>query len=350
MTGARLPVAVLGASGYVGQHFVRLLADHPRFEPVLLGAGPRSEGHRLGELWAIPESPCPMPDRQLQRLTPAKISAAKIRIAFSALPSGTAASLENGLLRRQVDVFSNAADLRHDARGTLLIPEINGSRLRPVHKRPLLVTNPNCTATGLALALAPVLPLLRAVAIHMTSYQAMSGAGIPGLGSLAIADNVIPYIAGEEEKVGAETQLLLEAVRDRSGKSVVPILAHCARVPVRDGHLEAVTVRARATPDLESLHSAWRGYDPLAASRCISAPHPPVVLRPEPDRPQPLRDRWAGSPERARGMAVSVGRVRWMPPYLRFFSLSHNAVRGAAGGSVLNAEWADELGWFDRDR
>ncbi|MGD0250944.1 MAG: Asd/ArgC dimerization domain-containing protein, partial [Thermoplasmata archaeon] len=194
---------------------------------------------------------------------------------------------------------------------------------------------------GLVLALAPVMDLLRPRAIHVTTYQALSGAGYPGVPSLAIADNVVPYIREEEEKMGRETAYILGTRRgSRIASSPVPVLAHCARVATREGHLEAVTVEARSRPTTAEIEGAWRSFDPLAGLDLPTAPHPPVELRSEVDRPQPLRDRWAGSPARARGMAAVVGRVRWEAPYLRFFVLSHNAVRGGAGGSVLNAELA----------
>jgi aspartate-semialdehyde dehydrogenase len=188
---------------------------------------------------------------------------------------------------------------------------------------------------------APVAPLLAPRAVHVTTYQSLSGAGYPGVSGLAITDNVVPYIAREEEKIAEETSKMLGAYRSRRVVPWgVPILAHCARVATREGHLEAVTIDATRRPSLAALRSAWTGFDPLGGRPLPTAPHPPIVVRSEPDRPQPLRDRWAGHPARARGMAVTVGRVRWNPPYLRFFLLSHNAIRGAAGASVLNAECA----------
>jgi aspartate-semialdehyde dehydrogenase len=175
----------------------------------------------------------------------------------------------------------------------------------------------------------------------VTTYQSISGAGYPGVPSLAIADNVVPFIRDEEEKLGRESARMLGRVRGRRVRpSRVPFLAHCARVATRDGHLEAVTVEAEERPARAELRRAWKSFDPLVGLDLPTAPHPPLEVREEPDRPQPLRDRWAGHPERARGMAAVVGRVRWDPPYLRFFVLSHNAVRGGAGASVLNAEYA----------
>ncbi len=341
-----IPTAILGAGGYIGQHFVRLLADHPRFASPLLVGGERSEGRRLEELWQLAEAPpAALASERLRRGTPAGLARSGVRVVFSALPSGTAGAFESELVRRGVSVFSNASDHRMDAGLPLLVPEVNAAHLgllpRPRPGRGILVTNPNCSAAGLVVALAPLVPLLRPTALHVATYQALSGAGYPGVPSLAITDNVVPFIREEEEKVEQETSRMLgRLVAGRIRPLRLPTVVHCARVGTREGHLEAVTVETRRRPTLSEILGAWRSFDPLAGRELPTAPHPPVVLRAEPDRPQPLRDRWAGEPARARGMAVVVGRVRWSPPYLRFFVLSHNAVRGGAGGSVLNAELA----------
>ena len=349
MSEGRIPAALLGAGGYIGQHFARLLAAHPRFEPILLTSGTRSAGKRLEEVWQL-ESPPPEGVGR-QRLYPtsnSRIVRSGIRVAFSALPSGTAGPLETELARRGVAVFSNAADHRMDAGVPLLVPEVNSEHLRVLgraQRRGLLVTNPNCSTTGLVMALAPIWQLLRPRAVHVATYQSLSGAGYPGVPSLAVTDNVLPYIAEEEEKIGRESPRILGSIR--SGRVVpvsVPFLAHTVRVAVREGHLEAVTVEARAQPGLQTILDALRRFDPLASLSLSLAPHPAIQVRSENDRPQPLRDRWAGTPAIARGMAAVVGRVRWNPPYLRFLVLTHNAVRGGAGGSILNAELADVFG------
>jgi aspartate-semialdehyde dehydrogenase len=347
VTRERLPVAVLVAGGYIGQHFVRLLADHPWFEPRWLVSGARTTGRHLAELWQLTEGSMPsLAVDRLQSLGPAALARAGAFAAFSALPSGTAGPVENELRRRGIHVFSNAADHRNDRPATLLVPEVNG-RVRPFSApgRTLLLTNPNCTATGLALAVRPVLKALSPRSIHVVSYQSLSGAGLPGLPSLATHGNVIPFIASEEEKVSLETSRLLRVKGSGGPTGPLPILAHCARVPVREGHLEAVTIDARRRPELRTLLDLWRQFDPLGGEQLPTAPHPPIAFRTEVDRPQPLFDVWAGEPERARGMAVSIGRVRWTPPFLRFVLLVHNAVRGGAGGSVLNAEYATAHGW-----
>jgi aspartate-semialdehyde dehydrogenase len=354
MSAERRSTAILGAGGYIGQHFARLLAEHPSFEPPLLIAGERSDGLRLEDVWQLAEPPpASLAGEILRRRSPTAIARAGVEVAFSALPSGTAGPIESELARRGVAVFSNAADHRMDPAVPLLVPEVNSDHLRLLPRgsgsRAPLVANPNCSAAGLVVALAPIREILRPRAVHVTTYQSLSGAGYPGVPGLAITDNVVPYIAREEEKIAEEGARMLGSRRGRRVAAWnVPILAQCARVGTRDGHLEAVTVDATRSSSLDSIRSAFAEFDPLADRPLPTAPHPPIELRLEPDRPQPLRDRWAGRPARARGMAVTVGRIRWQPPYLRFFLLSHNAVRGAAGGSVLNAELALEAGLLSR--
>ena len=346
MSDRPIACAILGASGYIGQHFARLLSDHPSFASPLLGAGERSEGKSLGEVWQLAEAPpAALEGRRLVRSSPAQLARSGVRVAFSALPSGAAGPVESELVRRGVSVFSNAADHRMDAGVPLLVPEVNADHLGIARAagrgHGLLVTNPNCSTTGLVLALAPLVARLKPRSVHVATYQSLSGAGYPGVPSLSITDNVVPFIREEEEKMERETARIFgERHGHRIDPFPTPVMAHCARVATREGHLEAVTVEARGRPTRSELERAWRSFDPLAGLDLPTAPHPPIELRAEPDRPQPLRDRWAGSPARARGMAAVVGRVRWEPPFLRFFVLSHNAVRGGAGASVLNAELA----------
>jgi len=346
----QIPSAILGASGYIGQHFARLLGDHPFFAPPILVGSDRSAGRPLEELWQLPEDvPGALARQRLHPFTPRELRARGVRVVFGALPSGTAGVLESECRRRGLHVFSNSSDHRMDPDVPLLVPEVNAAHLRMLtaRRRPggILVTNPNCTAAGLVLGLAPIWKLLAPREVHLASYQALSGAGFPGVASLSITDNVVPFIREEEEKVAEETRRMLGTARNgRIHPRAEPVLAQCARVGVRDGHLEAITVIARRRPSRAEILDAWRRFDPLAGAPLPTLPHPPIVLRSEPDRPQPVRDRWAGNPHRARGMAVSIGRVRWEAPYLRFYLLVHNAVRGGAGGSVSNAELAHSYG------
>jgi len=342
----RIPCAILGASGYIGQHFARLLSDHPSFALPMLVATERTEGKVLSDVWQLAEGPPPeLSDTRLVARAPRELAREGVRVAFSALPSGTAGEIESELVRQGVSVFSNAADHRMDPRVPLLVPEVNSDHLGLLASRSrrsaVLVTNPNCSTTGLVLALAPVRGLLAPRVVHVATYQSLSGAGYPGVPSLSITDNVVPFIREEEEKIQEECARILGRRRGMSVvPSPVPFLAHCVRVATREGHLEAVTVEATGRPGLDELETAWRSFAPLHDLDLPTAPERPVELRRELDRPQPLRDRWAGHPARARGMAAVVGRVRWTPPFLRFFVLSHNAVRGGAGASVLNAELA----------
>jgi aspartate-semialdehyde dehydrogenase len=356
MTERPIPTAILGASGYIGQHFSRLLADHPEFGPPRLIASERSDGKRLADVWQLAEAPpAGLDGTRLESLSPGRLARAGIRVVFSALPSGTAGAVETELSRRGVAVFTNAADHRLDPTVPLLVPEVNSDHLALAQRRPsgrgLLVANPNCSTTGLVLALAPIFARTAPRSVHVTTYQALSGAGYPGVPSLAVTDNVLPYIDGEEEKIARESARILGRRRGgRVAPSAVPFVAQCARVGTREGHLEAVTLETTADLRVSEVEGAWRAFDPLHGDPLPTAPHPPIEVRREVDRPQPLRDRWAGHPARARGMAAVVGRVRWDPPFLRFFVLSHNAVRGGAGGSVLNAELALARGALDRKK
>ncbi|MGA8535802.1 MAG: aspartate-semialdehyde dehydrogenase, partial [Thermoplasmata archaeon] len=330
MTARPIPTAILGASGYIGQHFARLLADHPEFGLPRLVATERSGGKRLADVWQLAEPPpASMEEALLEPLSVGQIIRSGVQVVFSALPSGTAGPIESKLSRRGIAVFTNAADHRLDLSVPLLVPEVNADHLALASRRPaghgILVANPNCSTTGLVLALAPILDRLSPRSVHVTTYQALSGAGYPGVPSLSITDNVVPFIDGEEEKIARESARIL-GHRDgrRITPSPLPFVAHCARVGTREGHLEAVTVEATVAIRRSEIEEAWREFDPLRGESLATAPHPPIELRREADRPQPLRDRWAGHPARARGMAAVVGRVRWDPPFLRFFVLSHN--------------------------
>ena len=347
----KLPCAILGASGYIGQHFARLLADHPWFDTPLLVGTDRSAGKTLEEAWhPAEEPPSALAGERIVEATPARLEKLGVRIVFGAIPSGLAGPIETECVRRGIAVFTNTADHRMEPGVPLLVPEVNADHLgllpSPGTRAPL-VTNPNCTTTGLVLPLAPLLPLLGPEWIAVSSYQALSGAGFPGVASLSVTDNVVPYIPKEEEKVEQEAAYILGSRRGKRVESAAaPFLAQCVRVAVRDGHLEAVTLKSRKTPSLEEIVGALEHFDPLRGEGLPTAPRPPILVTRQPDRPQPLRDRWAGTPARARGMAAVVGRIRWQPPYLRFFVLTHNAVRGGAGGSVINAELAYHRGYL----
>lgn len=339
---AKIPVAILGATGAVGQRFVQLLAAHPWFEVTAVAASERSSGRRYADAcnWVIPGDPPPVVgDMMVSPLEP-ELPA---RIVFSALPSSVARQVERLFAQAGYLVCSNAAAFRYEPDVPLIIPEVNADHLALVERQRierdwsgLIVTSPNCTTTGMVIPLKPLdraFDLQKVVAVSM---QAISGAGHPGIPSLDILDNVVPYIGGEEAKMEGETRLLLG--RTEHGRRLpadIVVSAHANRVPVLDGHTICLSVGLGGAPKVEEAIEALAAFRGPADVRDLpSAPEYPILVRPEPDRPQPRRDRDAEA-----GMAVTVGRVRRCPLLdLRLVSVSHNTVRGAASGSILNAE------------
>jgi aspartate-semialdehyde dehydrogenase len=250
-------------------------------------------------------------------------------------------------------VFSNAASHRMEHDTPILIPEINPDHLSSVEVQKkrrknggFIVTNANCSVTGLALGLKPLLDEFGFRDVNVATYQALSGAGYPGMASLDILGNVLPWIKNEEEKMTAEGKKILGSYKN--GKFVdspISIQACCARVNVRDGHLEAVFIKDKHMPEAKTIARTLADFTAKPQKlKLPSAPERPIIVRKEPDRPQPLLDVDAGVPERAKGMSVTVGRIRVDKDCLRFFLLSHNTIRGGAGGSVLNAELAYKEG------
>jgi len=339
----KLPVAILGATGTVGQRFIQLLDNHPFFEIAALTGSERSAGRSYAEAarWVL-DTPMPAAVREMRIL--GEDDPIHAPLIFSALPSKTAGELEAKLAAAGHIVCTNAGDHRMDPDVPLLIPEVNPEHLElvAVQRRRrgwggAIVANPNCTATPATMALRPLLDAFGVERVMAVSMQALSGAGYPGVPSYDAIDNVIPYIGGsEEEKVETEPQKMLGTLRDGA---VVPATfttsAHCNRVPVLEGHLVCLSVAFARTPARDELVAALRGFRALPQElRLPSAPAEPVIVRDEPDRPQPRRDRDAGG-----GMSTVVGRVRpcGLLDY-KFVALGHNTIRGAAGGSLLNAE------------
>jgi aspartate-semialdehyde dehydrogenase len=330
----KIKVAVLGCTGLVGRQFVRLLEDHPFFKIAGLTASAHSAGKQ--KIAGLP----------IRETTVADVLQSGARVVFSALPAGVAAGLESALRGQGMLVFSNASSHRMDPRVPLLIPEINPEHLAQVKSQQrefpgFIVTNPNCVVAGLALALGPLMPF-RPASATVTTFQAVSGGGRRGVASWDILGNIIPFIADEEEKIVRETGKILGAwsgtgIR-HSGLKIYPA---CSRVPVREGHLQSVCVEFRQAVEAEALAESFAAFNPEAQRLALpTAPLRPLLLRREQDRPQPALDVMAGEPERAGGMAVSVGRLRVQGRRCSFFLLVNNTVRGAAGGSVLNAELA----------
>jgi len=284
--------------------------------------------------------PAGVPDMLVRETTPG----IDCDLVFSALPGDLAGTVEEAFAAAGYGVFSNASAHRQDTDVPLLIPEVNPDHLSLVAtqrtsrgwERGFIVTNPNCSAVVLTMALAPLHTAFGLRAVMVTTMQGLSGAGYPGVPSLDALDNVIPYIGGEEEKVSLEPRKML----GRAGEEGVELAgftvsAQCNRVPAREGHLETVSVSLERPASVEEILAAWRDWHPLPQTLNLpTAPQPPLVVRSEPDRPQTRLDRHAG-----RGMAVSVGRVRPCDILdVKFVVLGHNTIRGAAGASVLNAE------------
>jgi aspartate-semialdehyde dehydrogenase len=354
---AKIPVGILGATGMVGQWFARCLEDHPRFETAALAASERSAGKLYGELvrWnADGEMPAKVRRMPVHPIDPRIFSELGVRVLFSALPADQALVTEKALAEKGFFVFSNAAAFRMDPLTPILIPEANADHIRIIERQKafrdsggFVITNANCTTTGLVVALRPISDLFGIRRIVMSSYQALSGAGYPGVASLDITGNVIPFISNEDEKVERETKKILGPI---AGGKLRParfeVVASCTRVAVRYGHLETAVVELRKGFEEDEAKAAFRDFRWELSGRLPTAPRRPIILREEPDRPQPRLDCDAGEPERARGMAVSVGRVRKFGRHLRFYLLSHNTVRGAAGASILNAEYAKKLGYI----
>jgi aspartate-semialdehyde dehydrogenase len=346
-------VGVLGATGIVGQRLVRYLANHPWFALTEVAASERSSGKTYAEAvrWHL-DTPIPAVARDLvvKGLEPRL----DCDFVFSALDSSVAGEAEENFARQGYPVVSNSRNHRMDADVPLLIPEVNASHVDAIplqrknrgYSSGFMVTNPNCSTAGLVLMLKPLADAFGLEKIFVVTMQAVSGAGYPGVASLDIHSNVVPFISGEEEKMQSEPQKLLGKWDGaRFIEAGLGISAHCNRVPVLDGHTECVSVSLKKIASLAEVREALRNFEvsPELASLPSAIRHPVVVLD-EQDRPQPRRDVNAGE-----GMAAVVGRVRECPLLdVKLTLLSHNLVRGAAGAALLNAELLAARGFFDR--
>ena len=346
----RWPVAVLGATGAVGQAFIRLLDGHPWFNLVEVAASARSAGkpYRDAAKWLEGVMPADVAQLPVRLCDPSQVSAP---IVFSALDSGVAGEVEAAFARAGRMVLSNAKNYRMDEDVPLVIPEVNGDHLALLASQRTkrgwsggIVTNANCASTVIAAALAPLHSAFTANRVFVTTMQAVSGAGYPGVPSLDIMGNVIPYIGDEERKIETEVLKLLGTLEnDAIRPASMTISAHANRVPVRHGHTACISVGFETRPGPEEAIEVLRAWTGFAAVRGLpSAPEPALLVHDDIDRPQPLRDALRG-----RGMTTSVGRVRSDPMLdLRLVAMSHNIVRGAAGGSILNAELLAASGEF----
>lgn len=343
----KLPIGILGATGMVGQRYIQLLEDHPWFEVAWLAASDRSSGKPYGEAckWRLDT---PLPERIARMVVSPADPEGAPKTIFASVDAPIARELEPKFAAAGCAVLSNSSAFRMTPNVPLVIPEVNADHLHLIEEQTwrkesggFMVTNPNCSTIGLVMALKPIEERFGIEKIFVTTMQAVSGAGYPGVASMDILDNVVPYIGSEEEKIEAETLKLLGKM---SGHQVDPlgakITAHCNRVPVIDGHTECVSLKLARPATREEVLAAWDEYKPLSGLNLPFAPKQPVQFCDLPDRPQPRLDR-----NRERGMAVTVGRLR--PCNLlewKFVLLSHNTVRGAAGATILNAELLDSLG------
>lgn len=347
----RIPVTVLGATGVVGQRFVRRLAAHPWFEIRHLAAGPQSAGKRYRDAcsWRLDGEPyAGFGDRTIVAATP---EAAPAPVAFSALDTDPAKEIEPRFATEGTWVFSNASAFRMHEDVPLLVPEVNAEHLDLVHAqrrargwKGAIVTNPNCTATILVMALGPLHQAFGIEAVMMTSMQAVSGAGYPGVPSLDILGNVLPFIRNEEPKVEEETPKMLGRLAgDHIEAAPFKVSALCNRVAVLEGHSESIAVRLSANPSPAAVREALASF--RGEPQRLSLPSaPPVAIRlyDTDDRPQVRLD-----VERDGGMSAHVGRIRPCSIFgVKFHLLGHNTERGAAGASLLNAELARARGLF----
>jgi len=334
----RIRVGILGATGTVGQRFVQLLQGHPQFVVTALAASDRSVGKKFAEActWRLPgEMPREVRDMPVMAPEPPL----DCDVIFSSVPTDVGREMEGCFAEAGYAVVSNTSSYRMDAGVPLLIPEVNPDHLALIERRKtkgFIVTNPNCSAIGIALALAPLERRFGLESAVVTTLQAISGAGYPGVPAMDITDNVIPYIGSEEEKIERETRKILGTVRDGAVEpSPVAVSAQVHRVNVQDGHIAAVRVKLRRKATAAELREALASFSGVPQQlKLHTAPARPVLVRDEPDRPQPRLDRDAGG-----GMSVTVGRL--LPDAVldyRFVVLSHNTIRGAAGAAILNAE------------
>jgi aspartate-semialdehyde dehydrogenase len=353
VTNNRVRVGILGATGMVGQRFVQMLEHHPEFEVTALAASDRSQGKTYGEActWRL-VGDMPAFVRSMAVLPPQP--PLDCDVVVSSLPSDVARASEEAFAQAGYPVISNASSLRMDQDVPLLIPEINADHLRVLDRQKsergfstgYIVTNPNCSTIIMALALAPLHQKFGVEAVIATTLQAVSGAGYPGVPSLDVVDNVLPFIDGEEKKMESETRKILGRLGANSFENApFPVSAQCHRVNVADGHMVAVRVKFTKRVSIDEVRAALAAYRSVPQElKLHTAPKHPVLVRDEQDRPQPRMDRDAGG-----GMSVTVGRL--FPDNVfdyRFVVLGHNTIRGAAGAAILNAELLKARGLLDR--
>jgi aspartate-semialdehyde dehydrogenase len=347
---SKVKVGILGATGMVGQRFVQLLDNHPWFEVAELAASERSAGKTYMEVmegrWKIGAD---IPQTTGNMVVKECIPNLDCELVFSALDADVAGPIEKAFAEKGYVVSSNSKNHRLEPDVPLLIPEVNADHLEliPIQKRNrnwkgFIVTNPNCSAIHMVLALRPLMEF-GLCQVLVTTMQALSGAGYPGIASLDILDNVIPFIGGEEEKMQTETVKLLGTFDGENVRNAeMGVSAQCNRVNVNDGHLECVSVKLDRQVDIDKLIAAFEGFNPLQGLGLPSAPERPIIVKREPNRPQPKLDR-----DLDRAMASVVGRIRKCSVLdYKFVVLGHNTIRGAAGAAILNAELMKARGYL----
>lgn len=355
----KIPVGILGATGMVGQQYLQLLANHPWFEVTFLASSDFSAGKSYGQAIA---GRCHMSVENLERFSSLavhrveEIALAKkhCRFVFSAISSDAAKVYEELYAENGIPVISNASYHRASPDVPMLIPEVNPehAQIIPLQQKNrewnkgFIITKPNCSLQSYMIPLAPLHRQFKVARLMVTTLQAVSGAGHPGVSSLDIMGNVIPYIAHEEEKSEQEPLKIWGRLAERTicPATDIVVAAHCNRVPVIDGHLACVSVKFVQKPTLDEILSLWETFEGVPQQlKLPSAPAHPIIYNPERDRPQPIHDRHAG-----HGMSVTVGRLRECPIFdYRFVALSHNTIRGAAGGGILNAEFLCRQGYLE---
>jgi aspartate-semialdehyde dehydrogenase len=342
----KIDVAVLGATGTVGQKFILLLQNHPYFEIKEVVASERSAGKPYAEACSWKQD-VPIPKNVAGLTVMSTEERLASRILFSGLDSAAAGTIESKYAEAGHLVISNSSNHRMDPQVPLVIPEINPGHFQLIYSQPYkgaIVTNPNCSTIFLTMTIAPLHRQFGVEAVNVTTMQAISGAGYPGVPSIDILGNVVPYIGGEEDKIETEPLKILGRL---SGDAIEPagikISAQCNRVPVFDGHTETLSIKLRSNPSLTEIRRALEGFSGLPQELGLpSAPDKPILILDDPDRPQPARDSWL-----ERGMATVVGRLRPCPVLgIKMVILGHNTVRGAAGAAVLNAETMVRQGYL----
>jgi aspartate-semialdehyde dehydrogenase len=350
MNSGKLPVGILGATGVVGQRFIQLLEHHPWFEVAWLAASDRSAGLPYGEAakWRLRT---PIPERIAKMKVSPAVPDGAPKTIFAALDAGIAREMEPAFAAAGCAVVSNSSAFRMQEDVPLVIPEVNHEHVRVLEQQKwfkeskgFIVTNPNCSAIGLVLALAPIHRQFGLEKVFVVTMQAVSGAGYPGVASLDILGNVIPFIKNEEEKMEEETRKLLGSTNGHGFKDAeFGMSAQCNRVAVEDGHTESVSIQLAKKTSADEIVEAWTRYRSAPQEKKLpSAPKQPVVYDSAPDRPQPRFD-----VDRGAGMTTSVGRLRPCGLFdWKFTVLSHNTIRGAAGAALLNGELLKCMGYL----